>query len=219
MKFIDLDKFAKEKVREWYRESCEDDIRHDLKEKFQEMLESNGFSDMKIYWSLGHCQGDGVAFEGNLDVGEYLAINDSNIKMRDIDMANPEYDPYQLPLTDKIRLVWKHPEFEPILGGEKYREAFDNDNEMWGKISHFGHYYHEKSMEVICDINNDDPNVIELCNEIEARISEHVINLSIDMRNEGYDIIDSYYDISDEYLNELLDGDEFDEDGNWLRCA
>lgn len=220
MKFNELSKHAKEKVREWYcYEYCEDIIKYDLRERFQEMLKSNGFLNMKVYWSLGYCQGDGVAFGGNLDVGEYLAINYSNVEMRNVDMANPEFDPYQLPLVDKIKLVQKYPEFEPILDGEKYRKAYENDNKIWGKITHSGRYYHEKSMEVSCECYGDDEEIDDLNDEIEKEIESHIINLSIEMRYEGYNIINSYYDIDDEYLDNIMDGYEFDESGKMLQCA
>ena len=37
-----------------------------LSEDFKMQLAERGFPDVKIYWSLGYCQGDGVAFYGTV---------------------------------------------------------------------------------------------------------------------------------------------------------
>lgn len=37
-----------------------------LTEDFKTQLAEYGFSDVEVYWSLGHCQGDGVAFYGRV---------------------------------------------------------------------------------------------------------------------------------------------------------
>ncbi len=48
-----------------------------LSETFKEILEEKGFQDdpLKVYWSLGYCQGDGVCFDGWLDVEKYIKLN------------------------------------------------------------------------------------------------------------------------------------------------
>lgn len=37
-----------------------------LTEDFKEQLAERGFENVEVYWSLGHCQGDGVAFYGRV---------------------------------------------------------------------------------------------------------------------------------------------------------
>ena len=37
-----------------------------LTEEFKMQLAERGFPDVKVFWSLGYCQGDGVAFYGNV---------------------------------------------------------------------------------------------------------------------------------------------------------
>lgn len=37
-----------------------------LTEDFKTQLAEHGFEETKVYWSLGHCQGDGVAFYGRV---------------------------------------------------------------------------------------------------------------------------------------------------------
>jgi len=46
---------------------------------FKSQLAEYGFEDTEVYWSLGYCQGDGVAFYGRVDA-EDLKKNDSNVK-------------------------------------------------------------------------------------------------------------------------------------------
>lgn len=45
---------------------CDSDDAEFLTEDFRERLAGRGFEDTEVYWSLGHCQGDGVAFYGRV---------------------------------------------------------------------------------------------------------------------------------------------------------
>lgn len=80
--FAELNEEAKE-----FAISCEreDENRFDwddaefLTEDFKMQLTEYGFEDMEVYWSLGYCQGDGVAFYGRVDA-ENLKKKDSTIK-------------------------------------------------------------------------------------------------------------------------------------------
>lgn len=49
-----------------------------LTENFKYQLAEYGFEDMEVYWSLGYCQGDGVAFYGRV-WAENLKEKDSEI--------------------------------------------------------------------------------------------------------------------------------------------
>lgn len=70
-------KKAKQKVIQWWRESewknggnpC---IHDDIKMVFEEYLAERGLPTNKIHWSFGHCQGDGMAFYGDIDVQKYM---------------------------------------------------------------------------------------------------------------------------------------------------
>ncbi len=75
-RFEELNKAAKEAAREWFRKVYEwDSYDSDmLTEQFEQDLESQyGMSGMKVWWSLGSCQGDGVAFEGEPNIEEMAA--------------------------------------------------------------------------------------------------------------------------------------------------
>ena len=67
--YDELNDQAKEKVRAWYREmqgECGDYTR-EVSEFFKYELDEIGYPSDKCYWSLGHCQGDGMAFYGDID--------------------------------------------------------------------------------------------------------------------------------------------------------
>lgn len=50
-----------------------------LTEDFQNQLAEKGFEGVKVFWSLGYCQGDGVAFYGRVYADD-LKANDPNAK-------------------------------------------------------------------------------------------------------------------------------------------
>lgn len=51
-----------------------------LTEDFKTRLAEYGFEDVEVYWSLGYCQGDGVAFYGGVDA--------ENLKEKDLEIRN-----------------------------------------------------------------------------------------------------------------------------------
>lgn len=75
-KFDELSKKAKERAIQDWRDKGHDFDDHDAKflsDDFKEFLKEHGFDDdVKVSWSLGHCQGDGVCFEGRLETERFL---------------------------------------------------------------------------------------------------------------------------------------------------
>ena len=65
--YTELNDKAKEKAREWYKEGDElPFLPEDIKEHAIELLKENKIEvseDIKVYYSLSHCQGDGVMIE------------------------------------------------------------------------------------------------------------------------------------------------------------
>lgn len=69
----ELSPSARKRVLEEWRYKIWDQNDSDwLGEDFKETLSERGFSNPKVYWSLNGCQGDGVAFEGNLDASDFF---------------------------------------------------------------------------------------------------------------------------------------------------
>lgn len=71
--------FAVEKERESGNRFTDDDAVF-LTEDFQQQLAEKGFSSVEVFWSLGYCQGDGVAFYGRVYTDD-LKAKDSNAKL------------------------------------------------------------------------------------------------------------------------------------------
>jgi hypothetical protein len=75
-KFDELSPKAKSRVMEKFRQYLLEDYDNDrLNESFAEQLDEVGLPSKKIYWSLSHSQGDGVAFYGHVDLDDYLEKN------------------------------------------------------------------------------------------------------------------------------------------------
>lgn len=77
MKFSELSDDAKQKARENYsiNYSINEFINEDIEIIFKEKLDDAGLPHNNVYFSLGHCQGDFVSFEGFIDLIGYLQKN------------------------------------------------------------------------------------------------------------------------------------------------
>jgi len=75
--YDELSDEAKEKAREWWLSVSEggfDQLDSEmLTEMFKDLLKEWGFKKgVDVWWSLGSSQGDGVAFQGDLDIPKYV---------------------------------------------------------------------------------------------------------------------------------------------------
>ena len=80
--FYELSEEAQEFAIENERNSgrrFDDDDASFLTEDFQNQLAEKGFEAVKVFWSLGYCQGDGVAFYGRVFTDD-LKDKDTNAK-------------------------------------------------------------------------------------------------------------------------------------------
>lgn len=174
--------FAVEKERESGNRFTDDDAAF-LTEDFQNQLAEKGFSSVKVFWSLGYCQGDGVAFYGRVytddlkahdsvaktligrleKAGEEISIeitgannwyHHRNSMILEIDFES-ETDEEDLPSRLKIALpVWRE-ELESYLS-EKIKEISDElEKSGYSEID----YRH--SDEVICQELNEREDLYE----------------------------------------------------------
>lgn len=70
--FDQLSKEAKERARKWWKDGNDYPfLEESIKEYTTHKLEKAGYdvSDLKVYYSLSYCQGDGVSFTANLTKG------------------------------------------------------------------------------------------------------------------------------------------------------
>lgn len=72
--------FAIENERSSGRRFDDDDALF-LTEDFQQQLSEKGFEAVKVFWSLGYCQGDGVAFYGRVYADDLKAKDKEACKL------------------------------------------------------------------------------------------------------------------------------------------
>jgi len=75
-KLEELSDEAKETAREWWlKDGLGEYEREAITESFKAKLETLCLPSDDIQWSLSSCQGDGVAFYGEIDLNDYLIAN------------------------------------------------------------------------------------------------------------------------------------------------
>jgi hypothetical protein len=75
-KYDELSESAKERVRMDNGVNDAEFITEDLKYQFEEVLKEKYpyFASPEFIWSLSNCQGDGLSFSADFDLGIYLAV-------------------------------------------------------------------------------------------------------------------------------------------------
>ena len=197
-RFEELSEAAKETAREWFREAHEWDSSDSdmLTEQFQQDLESQyGMSGMKVWWSLGSCQGDGVAFEGEPDIESMAA-------------ACAEGQGWHAAACQQLRKLIDAAKVTAFLAGRQ------EDPEWRVVIGHEGRYYgwHSMNVNVYCQSAWGD---IEVCqntlDEIAALAAEAVCEICSEvcevLETQGYAEIE--YHESDEWIAQECDANEW----------
>ena len=180
----EVKEFAIENEKESGRRFDDDDASF-LTEDFQQQLNEKGFESVKVFWSLGYCQGDGVAFYGRVDaddlkvkdplakkliekletVGDEISIeitgangwyHHRNSMTVEVDFEN-ETDEEDLPARLKIALpIWRE-EFECYLS-EKVKEISDElEKAGYAEIDY------RYSEETICQELSESENLYDKC--------------------------------------------------------
>lgn len=182
--FLELSEEQQEKLIEKNRDiDTSDDFWFEwLVEEYTTILEILGFVEPKVYFSLSYSQGDGACF-----VSRYFS--------------------YEKGMGEKIRKEYGDKELVELTAQlqELYRRSF---YQMTGKVTHRGHYYHERSMDIY--LNN--------CEHLEKDFEEWCADFSSYMfrklRNE-YEYLTSYKHIR-ETLEDMNEEYEVDIEGNLL---
>jgi hypothetical protein len=71
--FSELPETVQEKLIKAEYDSSIDVLNDQVSEYFNEKAQERFGPDLKVYYSLGHCQGDGVAFEGEISLDTLLS--------------------------------------------------------------------------------------------------------------------------------------------------
>lgn len=178
---------ALEKVGESLYEGFESSwLSDDMKMTLSEVY---GMEDMKVFFSLNYCQGDGVAFSGQASFAD-LAKKDAHLKQ----------------MEDELDAML-------LLRGD------DLNYDLYVEIEHRGHYSHWNSMVVqtshgCYDMPADaELLVIEVASKLESYMDEKVKEISRRLEKEGYEQLE--YERSEERCQEHIEANDlrFTEDG------
>lgn len=181
--FDELSDKAKEVARKWYKECGYGDPEH-IQEMFEQDLENFFFFPMEnVYFCLGYCQGDGVAFTGTIDFDALMKWKGGEPGL----LKNRAY----------IRQL--------------IRKLSRSNVYLSGKVTHFGHYYHWNSMDVKVEGENQTGPLTEKqetwIGELTNCLQDLVKELSKKLEKIGYEEIE--YQDSDEVVDDNIRANEY----------
>lgn len=200
----ELDERAKDKIR--YQESLSDELVEEVKDLFQMDLSQFGMEDIKAWWSLGHCQGDGVAFEGTVEAADItdpeflpvLALLGSN---RDTAVLGPP--------GSGVRVSWPRPITRLSI-------ALNHPHNSGFHVSASGVnctvYYDEDGADL--EWNGSEEESLPYEHPVDDAVLAYFRELSARFEKNGYEVFDQVYD--EEWMTERHEGYVFDEDGDVL---
>ena len=187
--FSELTQTAQEFAVEEERGSCErftDDDAAFLTEDFQNQLAEKGFSSVNVFWNLGYCQGDGVAFYGRVFTDD-LRAKDSNAKIL-IERLEKAGEEISIEITGANN--WYHHRNSMTLEVD-----FESETDEEDLPSRF---------KIILPVWRE---------ELESYLSEKIKEISDELEKSGYGEID--YRHSDEVIRQELNerGDLYEKVG------
>ena len=189
-KFEELNEEAKKVAREWWKKDGLDEHECEaITETFQYMLEELGLPDDDVRWNLSCCQGDGVAFYGELDIAEYVAKNKIKTKFRKLFDRDGDL------ILDNFTIN-KSQAFHFYNHWNTMNISWNEDLYNLGKL--------------------DNPTRHQAIEDFVDHVISHIRELSKEFEKSGYESIDFYS--SDDYVDECIVANEYDflEDGNFL---
>ncbi|HMS41329.1 MAG TPA: hypothetical protein PKE69_13950 [Pyrinomonadaceae bacterium] len=159
-----------------------------LTEDFQQQLNEKGFEAVKVFWSLGYCQGDGVAFYGRVYADD-LKSKDSRAKKL-IERLETAGDEISIEITGANG--WYHHRNSMTVEIDFENETDDEDLPARLKIAR--------------PVWRED---------FEGYLAERVKEISDELEKSGYAEIDYHYE--DETIRQDLSEREdlYEKDGTW----
>lgn len=168
-KFMELPKETREKViQKWYESEDYPFIEEDIMQELIKLDTLKLFSDVKLQYSLGYCQGDGLSFSANIDFTAYLKSKNLSIDKIDL-LSNAVYKfistgnkgHYSYASENQIQYEENERHVDAIweeIDGykeeiEKYYLDICNKLEKYG-YSILDYRMDEKEFNELCDANN-----------------------------------------------------------------
>lgn len=166
----ELDEEAQEKAVDYLREHDYFGVENEhIEERFKSMLEEYGLPTDNIEFSLGHRQGDGVAFYGNMDT-------DDIVKML-----------YKVDARDFLPYGANWRRYRPFVQWHGLSATIQRN-------SHGNHYSHYNTMDVYVEREREytqQPTRLA-GKEVWDLIKENVVKVSKELEKLGYEMIDEY---------------------------
>jgi hypothetical protein len=157
--FSELPETVQEKLIKSEHDNSSDLINDQVSEYFNEKAQERFGPDLKVYYSLGHCQGDGVAFEGEINLDTLLSDSSDyrdSFNRNELRLLNKCKDCISINVTHR---------------GRYYHEnSFDVDLGI-------GQYSYSRDYKYID----------ELQKSIEKKILTILQNISQDLKRSGYE--------------------------------
>lgn len=202
--FNELNPEAQAKAIERYRESMDWSIEsEDVTENFKYKLEELGLPTDDVEWSLSHCQGDGMAFYGYVDMAKVARTL----------LADESLELYKLIEAENLSIVAK---IYRNSFGHHYSHYNTMEVEMDGDSidTMITYLYESNGEELTTEQWNEKEEMLQtFLSDLEKLIVEYVKDVSIKLEREGYEHLD--YVQTDEYIKEAIEsnGYEFTADG------
>jgi hypothetical protein len=164
-------------------------VSDELYDMFKERLFEFGFkAGVKVEFSLGYSQGDGVAFYGEIDFLKWVAKNEDKFTSKELK-----------------RLKWLYNEelFHINIGRNTYGY-------------HYSHAYTMECLvieELWRRALRDEDVLAEVMEKLQSVIKEQIVELSKDFEHDGYEELE--YHESNEYIRDMIlaNGYEFTSSG------
>jgi hypothetical protein len=122
--FSELLETVQEKLIKAEYDNSSDLINDQVSEYFNEKAKERFGPDLKVYYSLGHCQGDGVAFEGEVNLDTLLSNYIDSFNRNELRLLNKCKDCISVNVTHSGRYYHKN-SFDFDLGIGQYSHSRD----------------------------------------------------------------------------------------------
>lgn len=191
----ELSEEAKAKVLDRHRYDFNDLVNYDIQEEFKITLEDKGYPTDDIRYRLNYCQGDGVAFYGEIDLEEFIEK-----RHEELEKSLSKHDLRRVKYIAKEGLTID-------IRKNQYFHLYDHYNTMIVEAGYVDEYMSYRAKD------SDIEEMINSVYALEEFIKYDVKVVSKELEDIGYNIADNYE--NDDYIIEYLNENDyyFTEDG------
>ena len=189
-KVSELSDKVKAKVIDKHRYDFNDIVNFDIKDEFIQRLEEKGYPTNDIRYSLNNCQGDGMAFYGEIDLEEFIEK-----RHEELEKSLSKHDLRRVKYIAKEGLTID-------IRKSQYFHLYDHYNTMIVEVNGYVDEY--------MSYRAKDSDVEEMTNsvyELEEFIKYDVKDISSELESIGYNIAENYE--NDEYIIEYLEENNY----------